>query len=156
MLEIERKFLIKDLPSLSDYKKFEITQWYCKDWTKNIRIRKKWSTYYMTYKSGKGLVRIEIEDKITKAEFDKLRELVWKLYIKKTRYEIPYGKFTIELDVFKENLKWLIFAEVEFESEDEAIKFKVPKWFGVELTEIEEAKNAYLAKHGMNKLLLQL
>jgi hypothetical protein len=47
---------------------------------------------------------------------------------------------------------------VEFISVDEAKKFIIPERFGIELTDVEEARNSYLAKYGISpkvKKLLQ-
>jgi CYTH domain-containing protein len=41
-------------------------------------------------------------------------------------------------------------AEIEFPSEEEAKVFVIPKWFDVELTDVKEAGNSYLAKHGIS------
>lgn len=158
MLEIERKFLIKNLPeNLEAFPKFEIVQWYIKDeeWNK-CRIRKKWEKYYKTYKKWTWLVREEIETEINQSEFETQRTSVGERFLTKTRYEIPYGKYKIELDIFKDKLQWLIYAEVEFPSAEEAQDFVVPLWFGIELTEIKEASNGYLAKHWISERLKEL
>ena len=69
--------------------------------------------------------------------------------IKKIRYFIPDGNFTIELDIFKGNLEGLIIAEVEFNSIYDIDKFKIPLWFGLEVTNDERYKNKNLAIYGL-------
>lgn len=152
MLEIERKFLVKKLPySLEDFPERKIKQGYLMDEEgKRIRIRQKWDTYYKTYKIGQWLVREEIEKEIEKSEFDKKWKSVGKNYLRKVRYEIPHERYKIELDIFQGKLKWLMCAEIEFPSEEEAKVFVIPKWFDVELTDVKEAGNSYLAKHGIS------
>lgn len=69
-MEIERKFLIKELPiNLDKYENKEIEQAYlCKEPV--VRIRREDETYYMTYK-GKGLmVREEYNLPLTKEAYN--------------------------------------------------------------------------------------
>ena len=76
--------------------------------------------------------------------------------IEKTRYLIPYlDKYTIELDVFEGRLKGLYFAEVEFESEEEARNFKQPDWFGEDVSFDQRYRNSYLSQiENFEELLL--
>ena len=57
--------------------------------------------------------------------------------IYKTRYYIPYGKYTIELDVFD--------AEVEFSSIKELKTFIEPNWFLKDVSKIKKYSNESLA-----------
>ena len=66
--------------------------------------------------------------------------------ISKRRYLIPFGSFTIELDVFKEPFAPLILAEVEFASVEEAESFTPPVWFGEDVTGDYHYSNSYLSK----------
>jgi len=156
--EIERKFLIKNIPNdIDQFPHKEIIQWYFNDPTtgKSIRIRHIWEEYKVTRKKWHGLVREEIEATISKEEFDQLRFQVENHFLEKTRYEIPYAWLTIELDVYK-NLHGLKTAEVEFTSKRDAKKFEAPEWFGEELTMMREATNAYIANHGLSDELLAM
>lgn len=156
--EIERKFLIKKIPNdIEQFPHKEILQWYFNDPTtgKSIRIRHIWEEYKVTKKKWHGLVREEIEDTISKEEFDQLRFQVENHFLEKTRYYIPYEWLTIELDVYK-NLQGLKTAEVEFTSKRDAKKFVAPEWFGEELTRMREATNAYIANHWLSDELLML
>ena len=62
------------------------------------------------------------------------------------RYLIPYDKYTIELDIFKGAFEGLIYAEVEFDTLEEATSFTPPSWFGTDVTESPEYTNSYLSK----------
>lgn len=161
-LEIERKFFLEKLPKdISTYPSLHILQGYFHDAKKkNVRLRqetrvKRWKTsisYYKTIKTGHWLVKEEQNTPITKATFDKL----WKQVtcsLEKIRYELPYKKYLIQIDVYSWSLRWLFTAEVEFSDEKKAKAFVAPDYFWKELTMIKEASNAYLAKHGMKKLL---
>ena len=55
-------------------------------------------------------------------------------------------KYTIELDVFKDEYDGLIVAEVEFKNIDEAKKFIKPNWFLNEITYDKKYTNASLSK----------
>jgi len=156
--EIERKFLIKTIPmNIENFPHQEIIQWYFNDPStgKSIRIRHIWDTYKITRKKWHGLVREEMETDITKAEFDQLWFQVENHFLEKTRYEIPYDGFIIELDIYK-NLQWFKTAEVEFASKRDAKKFVVPERFGEDLTKMREASNAYIANHGLSQELISL
>lgn len=162
MLEIERKFLIKEIPNdLKNCEKQEILQWYFKQNNKNIRIRKttsykkwrKYTTYTMTKKQWSGLVRQENERNLSEKQFWDYREFAKSYQIKKTRYLYPYKKHIIEINQFHDNLDGLRMTEVEFWSEKESQKFISPIRFDIEVTEKKEANNSYMAVHGLNKLI---
>ena len=56
------------------------------------------------------------------------------------------GKYRIELDVFQGEYDGLVYAEIEFDTEDEAIQFKPPEWFGEDVTYSSEYHNSTLSK----------
>jgi len=150
--EIERKFLIKEIPeNIESYPKKKIIQWYLKDVNdQKIRIRKSimnWITEYIqTIKKWDWLIRKEYEEKLSKKTFYELWKKVWNRYLEKTRYILPYKKNIIELDIYKWEFKWLITAEIEFKNPIEAKKFIIPKRFDKEITNNKKMTNANLAK----------
>ena len=85
------------------------------------------------------------ETKIDKQTFDILKKLSIGRIITKTRYKLKYGKHTIELDCFHDNLEGLVMAEVEFASLEEAKIFESPVWFEEEVTHDKRYKNKNLA-----------
>ena len=88
-VEIERKFLIKQLPeNLETYPYHEITQAYlCTDPV--IRIRKQDDEYYMTYK-GKGLLcREEYNLPLNKDAYEHMLTKSDSNVISKKRYKLP-------------------------------------------------------------------
>ena len=157
MLEIERKFLIPHLPAdIEKYPHAEILQGYFfNEAEKVVRLRKKWNQYYQTIKTGQGLTRQEDEEDLTQAVFEEQRNNVGDRSLQKTRYEIPYEWKIIELDIYRGKLQWLVVAEIEFTSEEEANAFTAPDSFGKELTGIPQAGNSYLAKYGKFDELLK-
>ena len=150
-MEIERKFTIKNLPdSLDSYDHHMIEQAYLTT-EPTIRVRREDERYYMTYKGTGGanssLSHEEYNLPLTKQAYETLSTKADGNVIRKKRFLIPYGKYTIELDIFDEPFKPLIIAEVEFPSVDEANAFTVPEWFDEDVTDRKEYRNAYLALH---------
>ena len=152
--EIERKFLIeypdiKLLDSLEVCTRADIIQIYTKD---KIRIRK-WTengktTYIKTKKEKVSeITRIETEQEIDKAEFDRLCTLADSDLrpIEKRRFRYPFKNKIIEIDIFP---FWTdkALCEVELESENE--EFSLPSFIKVirEVTFDKRYRNSALAK----------
>ena len=111
-----------------------------------MRVRKEDDAYYLTYK-GKGFIeREEYNLPLTKEAYEHLVEKADGTIISKRRYLIPYGGYTIELDVFHGSLKPLIIAEVEFPSLEEANSFTPPDWFAEDVTGDYHYSNSYLSQ----------
>ena len=144
--EIERKFLIRELPAdLNEYPYHELEQGYLNT-VPVVRVRREDETYYLTYK-GKGfLEREEYNLPLTKEAYEHLLAKADGRIIAKCRYLIPFGGYTIELDVFKEPFKPLVLAEVEFPSVEEATAFTPPEWFAEDVTEEGKYSNSYLSQ----------
>ena len=66
--------------------------------------------------------------------------------ITKDRWRIPCGPYTIELDVFEPPFAPLVMAEVEFPTEEAAMAFQPPAWFGREVTQDGAYTNAALSR----------
>ncbi|MBQ8146729.1 MAG: CYTH domain-containing protein [Clostridia bacterium] len=143
-MEIERKFLIKELPDLNGVKHSEIKQGYFSIEPEK-RVRQLDDRYYITEKGEGDMVRQEKEWQIDKNEADKLFAMSKTYIVEKTRYYLPYGKNVIELDIYKGKHEGLVVAEVEFATESDALEFKVPKWFGKDITRDKSYKNMMLA-----------
>lgn len=150
MLEIERKFLVCNLPhDLSSLSSERICQGYLVVGNfEEIRLRRQEAQTFLTVKQGQGLSRVEAEVVLDTKQFKTLWPLTRDRRIEKIRYSIPYQDKTIELDVFKCGLEGLCLAEVEFESEEAASRFQPPEWFGVDVTADERYKNKNLALNG--------
>lgn len=144
--EIERKFLIKELPAnLEEYQYHELEQGYLNT-APVVRVRKEDDDYYLTYK-GKGFMeREEYNLPLNEEAYLHLIKKADGNIISKRRFLIPFGSFTIELDVFKEPFAPLILAEVEFASVEEAESFTPPVWFGEDVTGDYHYSNSYLSK----------
>lgn len=154
-MEIERKFTIAQMPeNLEQYERKQIEQAYlCRNPV--VRIRRSNEDYILTYKSkpflppsGNITARSceEVELPLTKEAYEHLKEKADGFLITKDRYLIPIGQDRkIELDIFKGQLEGLIFAEVEFASEEEAAAFQLPDWFFKDVTFDERYSNGHLS-----------
>lgn len=146
MLEIERKYIVESIPeNLCDYDSFLINQSYL-NIDPEVRIRKSGEEHFLTIKSDGSLYRNEVEIRIDEDNYLNLIKMA-KSSLEKKRYLIPDGDMLYELDIYH-NISGLITVEVEFRSEEEAMKFNKPKWFGEELTFIKEFKCNSLARYG--------
>ena len=147
-MEIERKFLVKNIPPVLDScNKRYIEQAYLST-SPTVRVRRDNDDYYLTYK-GKGfIVREEYNLPLTKESYEHLLSKADGIVITKTRYEIPDGNnLIIELDVFEGEYKGLVLAEVEFATEEDAVSYTPPEWFGEDVSERAEFCNSYLREH---------
>ena len=146
-MEIERKFLIKKLPdNLTSYKARKIEQAYlCTDPV--VRVRRDNDDYYLTYKSKGMIVREEYNLPLTNEAYGHLLAKADGNIITKTRYEIPEkDNLTIELDVFEGKFDGLLLAEVEFASEEEALGYIPPEWFGEDVSNSTKYHNSTLSR----------
>ncbi len=149
-MEIERKFLIKKLPEhLKDYPSQILEQAYlCTDPV--VRVRQSDDSYTLTYKSRGLMSREEYNLPLTAESYKHLKAKADGNIIRKQRYRIPWdGNLTIELDVFAAPFEDLILAEVEFASEEEALAFLPPDWFGEEVTWSSEYHNSTLSQKNL-------
>lgn len=144
--EIERKFLIKEIPfSLDSFAMRIIEQGYlCTEPV--VRIRRDNEKYELTYKSKGLMTREEHDMPLTKEAYEHLVSKVNGRLIRKKRYMIPFeNELVIELDVFEGDLSPLILAEVEFPDEESANSFIAPDWFGEDVTFSGKYHNSYLS-----------
>jgi len=172
-MEIERKFLIKELPeNLDQYTCIHMEQAYlCTEPV--VRVRKENDDYVMTYKGSGLLQREEANLPLTKESFEHLSKKADGLVIKKDRYVIPLDDpdfslrafvaqgitpkaaalmtkdlgLKIELDIFK-TPSGLIMAEVEFPNVETARAFVKPSWFGEDVTNNKAYHNSNMSKGG--------
>ena len=146
--EIERKFLVKGEFRHLSVREINVIQTYLSiDDHKTIRLRIADDKAYLTVKGGAE------ENSITRSEWDiqipvqdamDMMRLCLPGKIVKTRYLIPHGKHTYEVDVFHDLNDGLIIAELELESENE--NYEKTDWLGEEVTGSPEYYNANLIK----------
>ena len=147
MKEIERKFILKDISILKNLNYIEYKRYFLfLDESVEIRIQKKGDKYEFERK----LINSQLEAQkqkfeITKSEFEELNK---KSIFSITRKSYLYSKKPeISIKIYEKKFKGLNRIEVEFNSIEEAKKFKTPSWFGEEITH---------SKLGKDKQLVQL
>ena len=145
-MEIERKYLITELPAqLEQYPCRLIEQGYLNT-DPVVRVRRDDREYYLTYK-GKGLLaREEYNLPLTEEAYRHLIRKADGRIITKRRYMLPCGPYTIELDVFLGELAPLVIAEVEFPDLEAAESFSPPDWFGQDVTMDPSYHNSFLSR----------
>lgn len=146
-MEIERKFLIPELPAdLNSYPSRRIEQAYlCTEPV--VRIRRQDDKYILTYKSAGMMAREEYNLPLTKEAYEHLKKKADGIVLSKRRYLLPLPDgLTIELDVFEAPYETLRLAEVEFESVAQAEAFVPPAWFGEDVTYSGKFHNSYLSR----------
>lgn len=150
-MEIERKFLVKQLPeALESFVSLRIEQGYlC---TKPVvRVRRQDDEYYLTYKGGGKMVREEYNLPLNEEAYEHLIQKADGFRIRKTRYRIPLAEqepLIADLDIFSEPGE-LVMVEVEFPSKEAADAFVPPAWFGEEVTFSKEYHNSYMSRFGI-------
>ena len=134
--EIERKFLLTGDWQSAAVSASRITQGYiCSDRGRTVRVRIRDNHGYLTIKgpsADNGLSRYEWEKEIPADEARELMELCVGGVIDKTRYIVPYGGHTFEVDEFQGDNRGLVVAEVELSATGEA--FERPPFLGREVT----------------------
>ena len=146
--EIERKFLLKQLPDqLKRSRHYIIEQGYLATESagRQVRLRKKGKTASLTFKVGRGAHREEREIRLSPKQFAALWPGTAGRRMRKVRYEIPWKNLLIEIDVYRGRHAGLVVAEVEFPDRVTYRRFKPPSWFGREVTGEKRYSNARLA-----------
>jgi adenylate cyclase len=146
--EIERKFLLKQLPErLKQARRCVIAQGYlaAEPGGRHVRLRKKGKTASLTFKVGRGAHREEREIKLSPKQFAALWPATTGRRLRKLRYEIPWRNLLIEIDIYRGRHSGLVVAEVEFPDHATRRKFKPPSWFGREVTGEKRYSNVRLA-----------
>jgi len=132
-VEIERKYLLSFVPDEARAgRRVDIAQGYLPGAQLHERVRRVTvrragrlhQLYYRTIKFGEGVARTEIEEETTAAIFDALWSLTRGHRLRKRRYSVDVDGQTWEIDEFRN--RDLVLAEVELDSEDEAVE--IPKW----------------------------
>ena len=147
--EIERKFLIKRLPvEILRSRHHRLAQGYLANERggRHVRLRKGGKSTSLTFKVGRGTAREEREVRLSPAQFEMLWPATRGRRLHKTRYEIPWKKLKIEVDIYHGRNHGLMVAEVEFPNHASRRKFKPPRWFGREVTGEKRYSNVRLAR----------
>jgi adenylate cyclase len=146
--ETERKFLVKgEFRHLADKEITVIQRYLLKDPDKTIRLRIMEGKAFLTIKGRSthgSLTRNEWEFPIPVKDAKEMMKICLPGKVMKTRYLVPAGRHTFEVDVFHDKNEGLIIAEIELTTEDEP--FEIPVWLGEEVTGNPAYYNSNLIK----------
>lgn len=149
-MEIERKFLV----SSDSYKRQTTSQsrirqgYICSGHGRTVRVRIRGDRGFLTIKGPSadgGLSRYEFEKEITPDEAEQLFRLCEPGIIDKTRYLVPSGPHTFEVDEFYGDNEGLVMAEVELSAPDEP--YEKPDFIGREVTGDRRFYNSHLRQN---------
>ncbi len=139
-MEIERKFLIDNFPEHLELKEECILYQGYISVMPTVRIRKKVSqnttSFKMTIKSSGEMVRHEVEFKIPEDKYNELQEVFCPNPIIKLKrnYILPDGRI-LECNLVDAGSETeFMYAEIEFESVEEAEKYTLPDFLNTEVT----------------------
>jgi CYTH domain-containing protein len=145
--EIERKFLVKGTAWKAQAAGMLYRQGYLSSVKeRTVRVRIGGEKAFLTIKGlNKGVTRTEFEYPVpvddAAAMLDGLCE---RPLIEKTRYVLPSGGYTWEIDEFHGDNDGLVMAEVELQRADD--KPPLPEWVGEEVSSDARYFNSNLVK----------
>ena len=148
-IEIERKFLVKDLSwkdSAASFKDFQQGYFPTSDGV-TVRARIAGDKARLTIKGpANGISRAEFEYPIPLTDaVTFLADFCAKPVILKRRWYVPFGGFQWEVDEFAGQNQGLIVAEIELDSPDQ--EFPIPPWLGREVSGETRFRNSRLVRH---------
>lgn len=141
---IERKFLVVELPDLTSTKAIAYEKRFISlTKTTEIRIQQKWEIYQLQRKVlSESWDHTKQKRLITKAEFEQLKKsTIHKLPILRDTYKLTS---LLQICIYHWNNEWLIRAEVEFETIEEANEYIPEDRMGKEITEAREGRDRNL------------
>ena len=146
-IEIERKFLVRD----QSWRGLYTRQQEIRDGLiavangRQVRVRICDQRATLAVKSKTGsLANAEFEYEIPRADAEELiTHHCLHAELPKTRYFVPYGQFTWQVDVYKGILAGVVLAEVELPSE--TAELALPDWVGREVTGNPDYKKINMA-----------
>jgi len=149
MDEIEKRYLVKDVPEdLDEYPSEILEDNYIPPTSRHpiIRIRRIGNKYFITKKKllredSKNFAKEETII-LDKDEYNYLKDIPGKK-LRKKRYQYKWNGRDCEVDVYEDDLKGLVIMDFEFDSEEEMIDFKKPD-FCIEIIDEECIAGGYL------------
>lgn len=152
-LEIERKFLLTAFPEeligtgeLLSVSEHRIEQTYLAlDGPQELRVRRIVDlatdevSYTHTFKSGHGLAREEVEYSISQGIYEQVIQAFGAVPLTKNRITAHWGDRVVEIDIYDQIQ--LMVLEVEFDSEEAAVAFEPPAWFGKDISTEKQYSN---------------
>ncbi|NOR74772.1 MAG: CYTH domain-containing protein [Draconibacterium sp.] len=151
MYEIERKFLVdrskwnpKDIGKKMKQGYLSVVP------ERTVRIRIADEEAFLTIKGKSvGIKRTEFEYKIPLKEATELMKMCLDYPIEKTRYYEKRDNVIWEIDIFEDENRGLILAEVELKTETQHIN--LPDWIEKEVSEDYRYFNSWLSQNPFSK-----
>jgi adenylate cyclase len=146
--EIERKFLVRPRNWSELGPGLVIRQGYLStDNERTVRVRTYGDRGYITIKGiTTGISRKEYEYEIPRADADELLDrMCHRPLVEKTRFRIPFGGHTFEVDEFTGDNRGLTVAEVELKGPGETVD--LPDWIDREVSGDPRYFNSNLVLH---------
>ena len=146
-VEIERRFLVKDGWQPSG-ESIHMKQGYLPGtgpMLVRIRIEEDRRAVLTLKGRTEGITRSEYEYEIPMQDAEELLLRCQKRVVEKTRFFVPVGDYTWEVDVFVGANDGLVIAELELSDENEV--FDRPDWLGAEVSMDGRYYNVNLAEH---------
>ena len=141
MMEIERKWILQRVPTeFRLVRNSQVEQFYIST-SPEVRLRHNPASnepFRITIKGEGTLSREEIETQVSENFYTQVKEFVNKSPIKKDDSIFNCGGYPLAVSVVDDGA--FIYAEVEFESEEQARDFQLPIDDAVEVTENTEYK----------------
>jgi len=149
-LEVERKFLLRRFPRLplgaprvlihQGWLPGEVLQ----ERLRRVRREDGTERFLRTVKSGRGMVRLELEEETTPELFRRLWPLTKGRRVRKWRYTVEEGGVRWEVDRFRD--RKLVLAEVEFPeaSAGEPPELSLPSWLARVVVREVTGEDAYV------------
>ena len=144
-IEIERKFLIEELP-LKFEETIHIRQYYLsnsQNLVQRLRIFNQEKAIMSFKEKTSKISKYEFEYTIPLKDANKMISIADVPFIDKKRHIIHIDSLKWEIDEFLDKNKGLIIAEVELKTENQSIS--IPNWVGKEVTDDRKYYNYNLA-----------
>ncbi len=134
-MEIERKFLVKEMPDLDNLKPIGYERYYLsEDESSIVRIQKKGDKYEREIKKSiSNLEHEKVKECISEEEFDELKLGRDADGIIREGYQLSSNP-DISLKIYRGRFEGLVRVEVEFSSREDAEAFVPLAWMGTEIT----------------------
>lgn len=142
-MEIIKKYLVREIPDLNNWKKQHIEYYYI-NFDPEIRIKKTNEDYSLIVKNTKLNENIEIS--ISIEEFEKLKIIAGGCRLIMDSYSNVLDGNNCKLDIY-ENIEDLAITEIKFNGIRESVRFTNPEWFGEDITSNTSFQKSSLATH---------
>jgi len=154
--EIERKFLVSELPDISILKRYTSERYLLQSSGElEERITHSGDKYFYERKRIiSDTERTREKREISESEFNGLKARAYGRLVRDTLLIREHPKTVIQ--VYKEEYEGLVRVEVEFETQDDADQFKPDTWMGREITGTLIARDSSLGRMTREELNAQL